>query len=449
MKSGEGFEMEMGLYQQQSMNLVMTTELRQAIAILQVPSYELTSYLQEQALENPLIEISEPEGMFTTLKRSASKNGVSGQSADKQNYDHLIIEQETLFDYLYKQSILLPLKEQDRKIFNYLLLSLNENGYLTVTAQDTAARFSITLDKCEELISMLQKLEPAGIGARSLRECLLIQLREQKLEHTLSYIIADQHIDLLAERKIKILSALLHVLPEEIEEAADFLQTLDPRPGAAFSPADKQSYLYPDVSVTEENGKLRISINEQYSPVMKLNDSYASLLNDNNSTSKFLEESFQKFNWLKKALEQRKETLLKITTEIVRVQENYFYTFDKKDLIPLTLKDIAIQIGVHESTVSRAVKNKVLQTSKGAVELKSFFSAKIFTQDGGNASATSAKTEIKKLVESENKFKPLSDQVLAALLEQNSGLSISRRTVAKYREELNIPSSTKRKRYSS
>ncbi|MFD1358838.1 RNA polymerase factor sigma-54 [Fictibacillus halophilus] len=441
--------MEMGLYQQQSMNLVMTTELRQAIAILQVPSYELTSYLQEQALENPLIEISEPKGMFTTLKKSGRKNGVSSQSADKQSYDHLIIEQETLYDYLYKQSILLPLQEKDRKIFNYLLLSLNENGYLTVTAEETAAQFTATKEKCEELISMLQKLEPTGIGARSLRECLLIQLSEQKLERTLSYIIVDQHLELLAERKIKTLSELLNVPPQQIEEAADFLQTLDPRPGAAFSPADEQSYLYPDVSVSVESGKFHISINDQYSPVMKLNDSYASLLKDKNKKSKFIDESYQKFNWLKKALEQRKETLLKITSEIVRVQERYFHTFEKKDLIPLTLKDVADQIGVHESTVSRAVKNKVLQTSKGAVELKSFFSAKIYTQDGGSASATSAKTEIKKLVESENKLKPLSDQVLAALLEQNSGLSISRRTVAKYREELNIPSSAKRKRYSS
>ncbi|RZT21723.1 RNA polymerase factor sigma-54 [Fictibacillus sp. BK138] len=440
--------MEMGLYQQQSMNLVMTTELRQAIAILQVPSYELTSYLQEQALENPLIEIAEPKGMFTTLKKSGRKNGVSSQSADKQSYDHLIIEQETLYDYLYKQSILLPLQEQDRKIFNYLLLSLNESGYLTVTAQETAARFTVSIKKCEELISMLQKLEPTGIGARSLRECLLIQLSELKFENTLSYIIVDQYLELLGERKIKTLAELLKVSPQQIEEAADFLQTLDPRPGAAFSPADEQSYLYPDVSVSMENGKLHISINEQYSPVMKLNNSYSSLLRDKNIRSKFIDESYQKFNWLKKALEQRKETLLKITSEIVRVQEKYFHSFEKNDLIPLTLKDVADQIGVHESTVSRAVKNKVLQTSKGAVELKSFFSAKIYTQDGGSASATSAKTEIKKLVESENKLKPLSDQVLAALLEQNSGLSISRRTVAKYREELNIPSSSKRKRYS-
>jgi RNA polymerase sigma-54 factor len=442
--------MEMGLYQQQSMNLVMTTELRQAIAILQVPNYELTSYLQEQALENPLIEISEPKGMFTTLKKSVRKKGISGSSADKQqSYDHLIIEQETLYDFLYKQSILFPLQEQNRKIFNFLLLSLNENGYLTVSAEETAARFSIKIERCEELIKLLQKLEPAGIGARSLRECLLIQLRCQKLENTLSYIIVDQHLELLAERKIKVLSALLNVQPQQIEEAADFLQTLDPRPGAAFSPADKQSYLYPDVSVTEENGRFHISINEQYTPDIKLNDSYASLLHDKNSTSKFIDESFQKFNWLKKALEQRKETLLKITAEIVRVQEKYFYTFNKTDLIPLTLKDVADEIGVHESTVSRAVKNKVLQTSKGAVELKSFFSAKILMQDGGSASATSAKSEIKKLVESEDKLKPLSDQVLASLLEQNSGMSISRRTVAKYREELKIPSSAKRKRYSS
>lgn len=441
--------MEMGLFQQQSMNLVMTTELRQAIAILQVPSYELTSYLQEQALENPLIEIAEPKGMFTTLKKSVRKNGMNDRTNETQQLEHLIIEKETLYDYLYKQSILLPIEKKDRKLFQFLLLSLDERGYLTVSAQETAARFNTTVEKCEELIHLLQTLDPVGIGARDLRECLLLQLREQQLEHTLSYIIVDQHLNQLAERKMKTLASILNVTPQEVEKAADFLQTLDPRPGAAFSPVNDQAYLYPDVSVTEENGKFHISVNEQYSPILKLNDSYGSLLNGKNATSKFLDDSFQKFNWLKKALEQRRETLLNITTEIVRVQETYFLTFDKSDLIPLTLKEVADEIGVHESTVSRAVKNKVLQTTKGAVELKSFFTAKIFTQDGGSASATSAKNEIKKLVEMENKQKPLSDQMLAVLLEKNSGLSISRRTVAKYREELNIPSSSKRKRYGS
>lgn len=441
--------MEMGLFQQQSMNLVMTTELRQAIAILQVPSYELTSYLQEQALENPLIEIAEPKGMFTTLKKSVRKNGINGRSDAQQPLEHLIIEKETLYDYLYKQSILLPIQEQDRRIFQYLLLSVDESGYLTVSAEDTAHRFQTTVEKCEELISLLQTLEPVGIGARDLRECLLLQLQEQHQEHTISYIIVDQYLDQLAERKMKWLSTHLNVTPQEVEAAADFLQTLDPRPGAAYAPANDQAYLYPDVSVTEENGKFHIAVNEQYSPMLKLNESYGTLLNGKNATSKFLDDSFQKFNWLKKALEQRKETLLNITNEIVRVQEKYFLTFDRSDMVPLTLKEVADEIGVHESTVSRAVKNKVIQTSKGAVELKSFFTAKIFTQDGGSVSATSAKSEIKKLVENEDKTKPLSDQILASLLEKNSGLSISRRTVAKYREELNIPSSSKRKRYTS
>jgi RNA polymerase sigma-54 factor len=442
--------MEMGLFQQQSMNLVMTTELRQAIAILQVPGYELASFLQEQALENPLIEISEPKGMFTTLKKRKNNNSAERKNyAEQQNFEHLIMEKETLYDYLYKQSILLPIKKQDQKVFQFLLLSVDENGYLTVSAEETAARFSISSDKCEELISLLQKLEPAGIGARNLRECLLIQLRMQNQENTLSYQLVDHYLDLLAERKIKAISSMLNVLPQQIEEAADFLQTLEPRPGAAFSSVEDHAYLYPDVSVINENGQLHISINEQYTPVMRLNKNYEPLLNGKNTSTKFLEDSYQKFNWLKKALEQRRETLLKITEAIVSAQEKYFFTLNKEDLTPLTLKEVADEIGVHESTVSRAVKNKVMQTSKGAVELKFFFTAKIFTQDGGSASALSAKTALKKLVDSEDKLKPLSDQLLASLLEQNSGLSISRRTVAKYREELNIPSSSKRKRYTS
>ncbi|MDR7073027.1 RNA polymerase factor sigma-54 [Fictibacillus barbaricus] len=441
--------MEMGLFQQQSLNLVMTTELRQAIAILQVPGYELASYLQEQALENPLIEISEPIGMFTTFKKGTNKKGSGKDFTEKRSFENFIIDKETLYDYLNKQSILLPIEKENQKVFQFLLLSVDENGYLTITAEEAAARFSITAEKCEELISMLQRLEPVGIGARSLRECLLIQLRAQNQENTLSYQIADNYLNLLAERKIKALSEKLDASPQQVEEAADFLQTLDPRPGAAFSAAEDQAYLYPDVSVSLENGQLHIAINEQYTPIMKLNKNYEPLLQGNHTQNKFLEDSFQKFNWLKKALEQRKETLLKITHAIVHAQEKYFFSFNKEDLTPLTLKKVADEIGVHESTVSRAVKNKVMQTSKGAVELKTFFTAKIFTQDGGSASSASAKTAIQKLVENEDKLKPLSDQVLAALLEQKSGLSISRRTVAKYREELKIPSSSKRKRYTS
>jgi RNA polymerase sigma-54 factor len=439
--------MEMGMFQQQSMNLVMTAEMRQAIAILQVPGYELSSYLQEQALENPLIEIAEPKGMFTTLKKSSRSNRTAPRSEKSASFEQFIMEKQTLFDYLNNQSILLPVEKQDRKIFQYLLLSINENGYLTVNSEETATRFGISKERCEELIALLQTLEPAGIGARSLRECLLLQMRAKGMENSLSYRLVDLHLDLLAERKIKALSALLDVLPEQVEECADFLQTLEPRPGSAFSPPEEQAYLYPDVFVDWDKGRFRITINEQYTPNVRVNASYGNLLKQKGTSSKYLEDSYQKFLWLQKALEQRKETLLKITQELVKVQEKYFLSFKKEDLIPLTLKDIAEQIDVHESTVSRAVKNKVLQTKKGAVELKSFFTAKICTQDGGTASSASAKTAIKKFVEHEDKQKPLSDQALASLLEKNSGLSISRRTVAKYREELKIPSSSKRKRY--
>jgi RNA polymerase sigma-54 factor len=441
--------MEMGLFQQQSMNLVITAELRQAIAILQVPGYELSSYLQEQALENPLIEVVEPAGMFTTLKKSSNKKGTSDTSAKRQGIEQTIKEKETLYDYLNKQSILLPIKALETKIFQYLLLSINDHGYLTVSTEETASRFGISHEKCEELISLLQTLEPAGIGARSLRECLLIQMQSQSLEDTLSYQLVDQHLDLLAQRKIKTLSSLLDVSPEQVEEAADFLQTLEPRPGAAFSPVDDQAYLYPDVSVHSENGSFQITINEKYTPSVRLNESYGTLLQQKDTASHYLKNAYQNFQWLQKALEQRKDTLLKITHEIVTVQEMYFTAYQKEDLVPLTLKEVANKIGVHESTVSRAVKNKVLQTPKGAVELKFFFTARILTQEGGSASAAAAKTAIKKLVDNEDKQKPLSDQVLASMLEKNSGLSISRRTVSKYREELNIPSSAKRKRYTS
>ncbi|WHY71487.1 RNA polymerase factor sigma-54 [Fictibacillus enclensis] len=439
--------MELGLFQQQNLSLVMTAELRQAIAILQYPCYELSRFLQEQAVENPLIELSESSAVFEKSKKKALQKDRSHQDADI--IGRMQPAELTMHDHLLHQVLDMPISENQAAVVRYLILNIDEAGYLDITKEEMLERFSIPSALFHECIDWLHQLEPAGIGARNLRECLILQMKALGMsEHDLPYQVADHYLDLLAERKLRQIASLLAVTVQEAEQAADFIQSLDPKPGRKLSQPSDMGYLYPDLSVTENNGSYSLAVNEQFTPKIRLNEGYADLLQTKaGGAAQYLQEHFQKLQWLQKSLEQRKNTLIMIAKEIVSAQQR-FLKWGPEHLVPMTLREVADRIGMHESTVSRAVKNKVIQTPRGAFELKYFFTAKIETVGGENASAQTAKLAIKKLVDSEDKVKPLSDQAIAEKLISEKGLSISRRTVAKYREELNIPSSSKRKRYS-
>ncbi|MFC7371009.1 RNA polymerase factor sigma-54 [Fictibacillus iocasae] len=437
--------MEMGQYLQQNLSLVMTAELRQAIAVLQYPGYELASFLQEQANENPLIEVIEPPGI---IGKSPSSRKSSSSAGMPVSFEEYMSSTETLHDTLLKQSILLSLSEKERRMLNFLLLSIDDNGYLTVSAAEAAQHLGASEEIVDKLIVHIHQMEPAGIGARSLQECLLLQLAAAGMENTLPWRLVLLYFEELANRKWRAVADELQLSPEDIQHAADYIQTLNPRPGKMYSHGVKEGYLYPDITITHHDGSFAIAFNDRYNPSVKLNSDYEPLLfmSKNDQPSKYLQNQFSKYQWLKKAVEQRRQTLIKIVTEVVNVQHSFF---SKKgsQLAPLTLKQVAAATGMHESTISRAVKNKVIQTPLGARELKSFFTAKIETSEGGEASASAAKDAIRRLIEKENKQKPLSDQLICEMLKRDDGLAISRRTVAKYREELMIPSSSKRKRF--
>ncbi|MGC4376886.1 RNA polymerase factor sigma-54 [Fictibacillus sp. Mic-4] len=438
--------MELGLFQQQSLSLVMTTELRQAIAILQYPCYELSQFLQEQANENPLIELVEPSNLMSMGKRKTSEKTIG--EGEENTLDYLHHTKETMHDYLLDQTMFLPLTKEESSILKFLILNIDDNGYLQVTTEEVMKRFGIDEKAVEHVIGLLHQLEPVGIGARDLRECILLQLEALAMEDELVYRIADNYLDLLAERKLKQIAERLHVSVEMVEEAADFIQTLEPRPGHSVSHQDERLFLYPDITVVEEKGHYQIYLNDQFAPRVHLNEGYTHLLkSEGAAASKYLKEHYQKYQWLLKSLEQRRTTLLKIAEEIVKAQ-TAFLQKGPQYLEPMTLKDVADRIGMHESTVSRAVKNKVIQTPRGAFELKSFFTTKIEKANGENTSAKVVKLAIAELINQEDKLKPLSDQAIADKLKNERGMNISRRTVAKYREEMNILSSAKRKRYS-
>ncbi|GIN71481.1 RNA polymerase sigma-54 factor [Bacillus sp. J14TS2] len=438
--------MELGLFQKQTTNLVMTTELRQAIALLQYSTMELAQFIQEQALENPLIELEEKKQKiqigetYEVPRRNYTKNNESLGPLD------LIAEEKgRLSESLLEQVQWLDISARDRTILKFLIHSLDENGYLTISSIEAATHLSIGNHIVERNIKRLQALEPIGVGSRSLKECLLLQLQAYYPEKELAAKIISDHLEIFAHKKWQELAQKLRVTLNDIKDVANCIRTLHPKPCNGIE-YDSTKYLVPDITIAKEHDEYIVSLNDNFLPGIRLNKTYKEMLSQNNETANYSHEKYNHYKWLTRSIEQRRNTLLKITTVLIDKQREFlehgFYM-----LQPLTLKEIAHTIDMHESSVSRAVKNKVIQTPKGTFEMQQLFTSKLKIDDGGHTSSARVKILIKTVIEKENKSKPLSDQKIAEYLYEHNKISISRRTVAKYREELTLPSSSKRKEF--
>lgn len=444
--------MDFGLYQQQSMKLVMTNELRQAISLLQYSTQELLSFIEEQQLENPLLEVKEKR----SEDRSLNKSDVDYEkTAEWKTYegettsplDYVSKNEASLHNYLLNQIRFMPLTATEKKVITYLINSLDENGYFTGDLDEVAVRFSISQEKALFDLQVLQSLEPAGVAARNLQECLILQLRRMEPRNEHAELIVENYLDMFANKKWKEIAKALTITLEDVQRVADFIQRLQPRPGAIYN-HEPSTYISPDVFIDIVDQKVMISMNDHLLPTVTVSRDYRELLDKatDETSLKYVQQKYQQILWLVKSLDQRQQTLLKVTEAIAKHQENFFkYGFEY--LKPLTLKEIATEIDVHESTVSRVTTQKFVQTPRGLFELKYFFSSSLKNDDGNGASSLTVKELLKKVVDQENKQKPFSDQKIASILEKEHAIEISRRTVTKYREELNIPSSSKRKRF--
>jgi RNA polymerase sigma-54 factor len=429
-----------GLFQQQTLKLQMTQELSQAIALLQYSTQELTSFLEEKANENPLIQIDPTAVPVNPLRDRKRKAKVASATVDNDWIEQIGDCKQSLSDHLISQ---IPLDEKIKPLrptIERLIRNLDENGYIMMPNLQAEHK----LDCCLEI---LQAMEPPGIGARSLQECLLLQLKRRPSTPQLAITLVEHHFQPFAEKKWKDLASKLQVSLTDIQAAFDLLQTLDPRPGAKFS-SDQTAFIVPDVVVDWDGTEFIITIYDELLPKLSLNaDFYQRYSNaTDKQVSRYIDNQFQQFHWLQKSLEQRKDTLQKVALKIVEKQTDFF----KKGqgyLKPMIMKEIAEELDIHESTVSRAVREKYVQTPFGVFELKSFFTSTIQTTNEESTSSTQVKAEIKKYIDAEDKLKPLSDQEIVEILKDKEGIVVSRRTVAKYREQLKIPSSSKRRRY--
>ncbi|OCG33575.1 RNA polymerase factor sigma-54 [Gilliamella sp. Fer2-1] len=460
-----------------SQQLSMTPQLQLAIRLLQLSTLELQQEIQTELENNPLLEIADQYDEISVKQNDeiehidtrealdsqeipdnipldASLDDIytagtpSGTNSDYRN-DELPIYQgethETLHDYLEWQLELTPFSEIDRAIAVSLIEAIDERGYLTVSTEEILeeqGNDEIELAEVEAVLKRIWNFDPIGVGARTLQECLSIQT-QHLVSPPLVKLIIDNYLDLLANRDYRTLKKVLNANDEQLKEAVDFIQHLQPYPGD-FINMSAPDYVIPDVLVKKVNGSWVVDLNNDIMPTLRINQQYAAMEKTvSESDSQYIRSHLQNANWFIKSIENRNETLLKVSQFIVEHQREFF-ELGTEYMRPMILSDVATAIEMHESTVSRVTTQKYLQCPTGIFELKFFFSSHVNTQSGGEASSTAIRALIKKYISAEDSKKPLSDSKLVSLLEEQ-GIIIARRTVAKYREALSIPPSSQRK----
>ncbi|MFD1397410.1 RNA polymerase factor sigma-54 [Kroppenstedtia eburnea] len=458
-----------GLVQDQRMKLVMTPELRQAIQVLQLSAVDLIQYIQDQAIENPVLEMedsprmaeSEPVGTASVERladwgafmRGGGTFGRSSSTHDEEEghpVDRIADSALSLSGVLEEQLRYLSIDTRTYQICRYIIGNLDEDGYLRLNAEQLCKRFNISEQDFADSLKLVQGLDPAGVGARNLSECLTLQLEREGEPAPLLLNIVSFHLHDLAEGKLKRVAKALDCTTVEVQEAADRIRKLNPKPGLACH-GESPRYIFPDVTVGKVQGEWEVWVNEGYIPRLGISTQYERILRENNEgahqAAAYIKERIQSAMWLLKSIEQRRNTLYRVSRAIIQVQRDFF-EHGISHLKPLTLREVAEELELHESTVSRATRHKYIQTPRGLFPFRFFFPSGVSNQSGGNTSARSVKERIEQLIKGENKGKPLSDQKIADRLRE-AGIRISRRTVAKYREEMGITSSQARRRFDS
>jgi RNA polymerase sigma-54 factor len=471
-----------------SQHLTLTPQLQQSIRLLQLSTMELNQELETFLAENPLLEREdadteapavspqingEPASALQTPTEEASTENSPQSDADPFSADvdwasegghgtgtrddsedgdffQVAAESPNLREYLHRQLTLTQLEPRDRNLVAFLIEALGEDGYLTQPLEELAQlvpeELQIEPEELDIALKHLQNFDPTGVGARSCAECLelqLLALSESTPSRATALAIAHEHLELLAARDFARLKKALQCGDDELRQAQRLIQSLNPRPGAAFS-TNETRYIVPDVVVKKIKNVWVASLNPDALPKLRINRMYADILQNNRSHSgSQLSHQLQEARWLIKNVQQRFETILRVSQAIVD-RQRHFFEHGEVGMRPLVLREIASTLGLHESTVSRVTTQKFMFTPRGIFELKYFFGSHVATETGGACSATAIRALIKQLVAAEDARKPLSDSKISEILSQQ-GIVVARRTIAKYRESLQIPSVSMRK----
>ncbi len=475
--------MEARLSLRQSQRVVMTPLLQQAIQLLQLSTLELQEVVQKELLENPLLEEVTPETPETPDGPQAAdapppppntpattdpppreerqtddlpfdltavlfddheeRSLVAQEDRDDLPFENIVRSVSSLTDHLDEQLRFATEDSVVRRIGTEIIGNLDEDGYLRAELDDIAQRHAVSVAQVEKVLAMVQAFDPPGVAARNIQECLLIQLKTDPNPDPVSVEIVEDHFDDLSRRRYPDIARALKLPLDRIMESVEEIMGLEPKPGRRFGGNDSR-YIVPDVVVHKMSGEYVVVLNEDGIPRLRVNALYRSLLRSSGDEARqYVEQKLRSAVWLIKSVDQRQRTLRKVSQSIVKFQREFL---DKglPYLRPLSLRDVGEDIGMHESTISRVTTNKYMETPQGLFELKFFFHSGIASGDGEMVSSVSVKKMIQDLLANEDPSKPLSDQEVAQIL-KGRGLTIARRTVAKYREELGILPSHQRR----
>jgi len=484
-------------------HLTMTPQLQQAIRLLQLSSLELQNEIQDVLDSNMMLEVNEDESDGDAAAESSSTTQTdtpneseetaqdfepeaqmlstetvgdtipdelpvdsswddiydaplptsAASAGDDQDFDYQGSSEESLRDHLSWQLEMSHFSDTDRLIAESMIDAIDEDGYLTTPLEEIHASLleqlpELELDEVETVLHQIQNFDPLGVAAKDLRDCLLIQLRHLPADTEWlkqAMLLLTDHFELLAKRDYNQLSRKLRLDDESLKSVVQLILSLNPRPGGQISSGNTE-YIIPDVYVRKISGQWRVELNPDIAPKLRVNPYYASLVQRGNASSDnvSLKNHLQEARWFLKSLQSRNETLLKVANRIVERQRDFF-EHGEEAMKPMVLHDIAEEVSMHESTISRVTNKKYLHSPRGIFELKYFFSSHVTSDEGDEFSSTAIHALIKKLVAAEEARKPLSDSKIADLLAEQ-GINVARRTIAKYREALNIPPSNQRKR---
>jgi RNA polymerase sigma-54 factor len=484
--------LKLQLHQKQMQKLILAPALQQAIKLLPLTNLELIEIIDEELSQNPVLEVEEE----TTEKKSegSEEEGADKEGAEKgkeikkemeedvlddsqagnedqeieayfQQYfdegfrslsyekresialENIVSKGQSLWDHLNWQANLTFFDEKDKEIAQYIIGNINEDGYLTASFEEIARAMDTTEERVGQVQDKIKKFDPVGVGSLSIQEALLTQMEYFEIEDDITYKIISEHIHLLEKSDFAQVAKVLGISLEEVKPHIEVIKDLDPTPGRKFS-QEKTFYVVPDIIVTKEGDELRINLNDEGLPRLRINNFYKKLLTqaskENPEAYRYLKDKMKKAFWFLRSLDQRDRTIFKVARYIVDKQKDFI---DKgmEYIKPLTLIELAQEIGVHESTVGRVVANKYIMTPRGVFSLKYFFHKSLSGDFGEEISSLRVKERIKKLVENEDRKNPLSDIEIENILAREN-FRIARRTVAKYRKQLRIPPSHLRKR---
>ncbi len=472
-----------GMHQSQNLSLqqVLAPQLQQSLLILQAPLLELRNLVQQEMETNPVLEElaneneeqqppAQEEKKATTsdedfkaefdqlakldeewrdyMAQSSSYSGRSQEAEDKrQFFFDSIATQETLQQHLMGQLNQTVLNANDRKTAELIIGNIDDNGFLQTDPEEMALNTGIPKDDFDHMLTLIQSFYPPGVGARDLRECLLIQLKREGKGNSLEYKIVSEHMADLGKRRFPEIARRMGISVEQVQKCANNIAQLDPRPGAIFASAP-QNYVLPDVTVEKINGEYQVILNGEQIPHLRISNTYKDIMAQDGNGSEvkdYIRDKIRSGKFLIKSIHQRQQTISNIAHQIVSRQREFFDR-GTSHLKPMTMVQIADAVGVHETTVSRAISGKYMSTPQGVFEMKYFFTPGYQTATGESMSNTSVKEAILDLVRNEEGNAPLSDKEIVEILSQR-GIPIARRTVAKYRTELNILPSNMRRKY--